>query len=395
MNFSPRAVLGGLLLVPALAAALASPAAEPAILWETPGVIYYRDITPRQPLVVHVVRIDRSRADLEFQTTLGGRDQIGLSVLSEQAQSIPPEKGRALAAINGDYFYIYRPFLGDPMNLQILAGGELVSGPGDNRAFFYLDAQGRPGITNAAEDFTVTWPDGRTTKTGLNETPTPEAAVLYSRAAGPTTRIEGIELILGKSGAGPWLPVRAGKVLAARVLEINRKGYSPITADTLVLSIDPKKISQYPALTPGMELKIAMTTVPDLSGARLAIGGGPTLVRGGKPREAREFPGFAVRHPRSAMGWNDQYYFFVQADGRQPRYSMGMSLAELSAYFVKLGCNHAINLDGGGSCTTWIAGKIVNHPSQGQERPSANALVLVRKPSPPAAPAAPAPATPR
>jgi exopolysaccharide biosynthesis protein len=56
-----------------------------------------------------------------------------------------------------------------------------------------------------------------------------------------------------------------------------------------------------------------------------------------------------------------------------------MTLAELANYFVKLNCAHAINLDGGGSCTTWIAGNIVNSPSQGRERPSANALVLVRK----------------
>ena len=34
---------------------------------------------------------------------------------------------------------------------------------------------------------------------------------------------------------------------------------------------------------------------------------------------------------------------------------------------------------GGGSCTTWVAGKIVNNPSQGRERPTANALVVVRR----------------
>lgn len=113
----------------------------------------------------------------------------------------------------------------------------------------------------------------------------------------------------------------------------------------------------------------------------MAIGGGPTLVRGGKARDAHEFQGFQMREPRTAMGWSEKYYYFVQADGRQPRYSMGMSLEELASYFVKLGCDHAINLDGGGSCTTWVGGKIVNSPAQrGRERPSANALVVLRKP---------------
>ncbi len=82
------------------------------------------------------------------------------------------------------------------------------------------------------------------------------------------------------------------------------------------------------------------------------------------------------------MGWNDKYFYLVQVDGRQPRYSMGMTLPELAEYFLKLNCEYAINLDGGGSCTTWLSGRIVNSPSQGRERPSANALVLVRKAAP-------------
>ncbi len=102
-------------------------------------------------------------------------------------------------------------------------------------------------------------------------------------------------------------------------------------------------------------------------------------MREGKARAAREFPGFQRRDPRTAFGWNDRYYFFVQADGRQPRYSMGMTMAELADYCVELGCDYALNLDGGGSCATWLAGRIVNSPSQrGKERPSANALVVVR-----------------
>jgi exopolysaccharide biosynthesis protein len=150
----------------------------------------------------------------------------------------------------------------------------------------------------------------------------------------------------------------------------------------MVLSLGPRTIKQLPPLVPGMEIKITTATTPSLAGALMAVGGGPTLVRGGKARSAQELPGYLRRDPRTALGWNDKYYYIVQADGRQPRYSMGMNLVELANYFVKLGCDSAINLDGGGSCTTWVGGKIVNRPSQGRERPSANALVLVRKTKP-------------
>jgi hypothetical protein len=285
-----------------------------------------------------------------------------------------------LVAINGDYFNLIRPFLGDPRTLQILHGGELVSSPGENRAFFYLDARGQPHITNVVDSFAVVWPNGKSAPLGLNETPDTGQAVLYTRVAGPTTRVQGIDLILERNGTAPWLPLRIGQTLSAKIKEVNRQGYSKTGCDRLVISLSPRMLSQLPPLEAGMELKISTATVPDLSGTTLAIGGGPTLVRGGKVRDAREFSGYLRRDPRSAMGWNDQYYYFVQVDGRQPRYSMGMTLSELAEYFVKLKCDHAINLDGGGSCTTWVAGKIVNSPSQrGSERASANALVVVRK----------------
>jgi hypothetical protein len=363
------------------AACIAS-AATNEIIWQEQGVCYYREINARIPLAVHVVRIDRTQKDLEFHTTLGGKGQFGMDTLSEQVKFIKPEVGQPVAAINGDYFYRNDPLLGDPRNLQILRGGELVSGPGVDRAFFYLDARGEPHLTNALSAFKVIWPDGKTTPIGLNESPTASGqAVLYTSAAGQSTRRQAVDLILERNGTNSWLPLQIGRTLHARVREVNSKGFTRIRPDCMVLSLDPRTASQIPTLAPGVELKISITTRPDLSDAVLAIGGGPTLVRGGKARDESEFIGqqLEMRNPRSAMGWNEKYYYFVQADGRQPRYSMGMSLEELANYFVKLGCDYAINLDGGGSCTTWVAGNVVNSPSQGQERPSANALVLVRK----------------
>jgi hypothetical protein len=355
-------------------------AATNEVAWEEPGICYYRDINSRIPLAVHVVRIDRAQKDLEFYTTLGGPGKIGTATLSEQVRSIKPEIGQPVAAINGDYFFQNYPLLGDPMNLQILRGGELVSGPGEDRAFFYLDAQGEPHLTNAVSAFKVIWPDGKTTVFELNKLPEDDRqAVLFTTAVGRITLRAGVDLILERNGNNPWLPLRIGQTLSAKILEVNPKGFSKIRPDCMVISLDPRRASQLPSLAPGVELKISAATVPDLSGAILAIGGGPTLVRNGKARDSSEFHGMQMRNPRSAMGWNEKYYYFVQADGRQPRDSMGMNLEELANFFVKLDCDYAINLDGGGSCTTWVAGKTVNSPSQGRERASANALVVVRK----------------
>jgi exopolysaccharide biosynthesis protein len=46
---------------------------------------------------------------------------------------------------------------------------------------------------------------------------------------------------------------------------------------------------------------------------------------------------------------------------------------------VELGCQEAMNLDGGGSATLWYNGRVQNRPCDGYERPIANALVILKK----------------
>jgi exopolysaccharide biosynthesis protein len=123
---------------------------------------------------------------------------------------------------------------------------------------------------------------------------------------------------------------------------------------------------------------------------RTAIGGGPALLRAGKivpikrPDKAAASLAYSERslferHPRSALAWNDKYFFFIEVDGRQKNLSMGMTLPELSDYMLKLGCTDALNLDGGGSSTFWLEGRVLNSPSDKRERSLANAVMIVQK----------------
>jgi exopolysaccharide biosynthesis protein len=45
---------------------------------------------------------------------------------------------------------------------------------------------------------------------------------------------------------------------------------------------------------------------------------------------------------------------------------------------VQLGAIEAMNLDGGGSATMVVGGRIVNEPSDGRERPIGSALLVLR-----------------
>ena len=149
----------------------------------------------------------------------------------------------------------------------------------------------------------------------------------------------------------------------------------------MVLSLGPSAAARAPQVTPGTILKLSMATTPELKGVRTAIGGGPHLVHEGAPQLSYDHRSHE-RHPRAAIGWNTKHFFFVAVDGRQPGLSMGMTLAELAGYMVKLGCDEAMNLDGGGSVEMWLEGRIVNSPCFRYERSTANALVLVQKETP-------------
>jgi len=89
-------------------------------------------------------------------------------------------------------------------------------------------------------------------------------------------------------------------------------------------------------------------------------------------------------HPRTAVGASADgaTLWLVVVDGRQPRYSEGVSLAELAEFLLELGADVALNLDGGGSSTLVAAGpggpQLLNAPIHTdipmRQRPVANHL---------------------
>ena len=98
------------------------------------------------------------------------------------------------------------------------------------------------------------------------------------------------------------------------------------------------------------------------NGAWQAWSFGPMLLDNGQPMttfNSRVTP----RNPRAAIGcFEPGHYCFVLVDGRQPGYSSGMTLTELSGLFHDLGCKTAYNLDGGQSAVMVFLDAWVNRP---------------------------------
>lgn len=339
------------------------------------GLAYQHEEIPAGPWSTHVVRIARQNPDFELHAALPRGTAFGLATLSDHIRAMPREWGRPVAGINGDFFRRKQPYLGDPKGLQICRG-ELVSAPCD-WSCFWIDAEGNPHMTNVLPRFVVTWPTGEKTPFGLNEERLRSAAVLYTRVVGSTTQTSGgRELILEQDGTGTWLPLQVGMSYTARVREVREGGNSPIAPQTMVLSLGRQVAAQVPVVKAGDTMQISTATWPDLKGATTGLGGGPPLVRDGKVIERDDA---RVRHPRAAVGWNNDLFFLVEVDGRQRGLSVGMTIRELAEYMVRLGCTEALNLDGGGSATCWVYGQVMNMPSQGGERGMGNALVVIQK----------------
>lgn len=377
-GFSPARIIAAALATVGLCSAFTSPHATAADEPRGRAVAYSNDQVPAGPWSIHIIKVDRSNPEYELHTMLADGEVSGMTTLTEQVKALPAELGRPIAAINGDFYHTSpKPYYGDPQGVQILRG-ELVSGPTDH-ACFWIDAEGKPRTGVVQPLFRMTWVDETTTPFGLNEDRPADGAVLYTPAMGRSTgtKAGGREVVLEAVEKDSWLPLRIGAKLRARVQDIRDAGDTPLKPGIMVLSMGPQLIVDAPAIKVGDVVEVSTATTPDLKGARLALGGGPRLISDGRQVNGWKSPN--QRHPRTALGWNDQYLFLVLVDGRQPGLSVGMSYQELADYFLKLGCTHAINLDGGGSASMWAFGSVVSKPSEGQERPIANGLVLVKK----------------
>lgn len=97
----------------------------------------------------------------------------------------------------------------------------------------------------------------------------------------------------------------------------------------------------------------------------------------------------STRASRTAIGIKaDGTVVMFMVDGRQAPYSVGMTMAEVAAAMEDLGCEQAVNLDGGGSSTfatqregepeSSTAGLTLRcHPSDGYERKVSNTIMVL------------------
>ncbi len=119
-------------------------------------------------------------------------------------------------------------------------------------------------------------------------------------------------------------------------------------------------------------------------GAEKAIGCGALIVDNGQIVEDTTLSHYTSAQPRTAIGIKeDGSVVMFAVDGRQTKYSKGLTLKQLSREMIRLSCITAANLDGGGSTIVKAAlpdtrtFDTVSKPSEGEERKISNAVGFI------------------
>ena len=339
------------------------------------------------PWSVHIIEIDLPHAwknGIRLQTWRADPLQHGLGRVSQIASS-----PNILAAINGDFFHGQEHKRPSGMQIQ---QSRLLHVPQTRSALAFSD-NGKPHIDIfhfAANVITAT---GQSLPIKAFNRRAPDSTLaLYTPYA--QTQHDTIYApycyVLQKLNNTSVL----NDTVSARVVQI-RRYIMPFRLQTnqWLLTAAPN----YPhinAIAAGDTIQISCLLPPSNLPLSSAIGGGPRILRDGKIsieyQQEHLSQAFAEdRHPRTAVGYSRDRtsLFLVTVDGRQPGFSIGMTLEEL-AHFMRYELSifthsrtnayQALNLDGGGSTIMAVHQEVVNRPSdQTGERPVANALLVV------------------
>lgn len=332
---------------------------------------------------VYVARVDMSQPLLRFEASISNDRIAGLEPATSQANRKNKEGHRAVAAINADYFDQNQA----PFGIHVQDGELIAYGP-KPRPSFGVTAGRQAMIGNAGVSGSLCRVDGicmpvarlnqgRTMGEGTGELD------LYTTRFGESTGTDdsGTEVIL--SGAPSPLPVKGSFELTVKRVR-TKAGSTKLMPSEVVLSGSGVGARFLDLLPDGAHVAFTLSITGGWENVRHAISGPNFLVREGSVAIDPYSHGYAdVPLARSGIGITakgDVILFAI--DGRQPGYSLGVTLDEFAELMVSQGVVTGLNLDGGGSTTLGIRRPgddgvtMVNRGADGAERAIGNSLLL-------------------
>lgn len=308
---------------------------------------------------VHILRIEALSNKIQVLPILANEGIAQRENLSSMAK-----RYNAVAGINGSYF----TWRGDPIGTLII-NRKLISSPLYKRSVFGITEDDTLIFGNP--DFSGTLRSGKISVKidAVNQPRRGSSLVVFTPeyARSTLTAEIGKEFVIVK-----------GKIVGVHTKD------ALIPPDGVVVSAGGVKASLLSSLNLGQSVELDYSIDKPWNSIKHALCGGPRLLANGKVSingVEEKFDNSIIngRHPRTAVAMTfDGDLLLIVVDGRK-KDSIGMKLIELAEYLQRLGCMHAINLDGGGSTAMYLNGKIINRPSDGSERRISNGILVTKR----------------
>jgi hypothetical protein len=338
-----------------------------------PGLTYDRklEFTTFGPVVANVLTVPRPGGLWQLKPVLSNETILGTERLTAIERRYSTTA--TVAGVNGDLFGAS----GAPSGILLRSGG-LDQPPLAGRSSIGIDSSGALTVGRVA--MLATW-QGSGPRRALNDVngpPGSNSVSLFTPAWGAATPSTpgSVEITLS-----PFPATATSVELTAPVVGVSAGGGTAIPAGGAVLVARGTAAARLQAESPlGRTVRIRLILRPSWSLVVEAIGGGPVLVRKGKPifRANEDFTPDQLlpRTARTAVGQlADGRFLLVTVDGGQPGYSAGATNFELALLMVKLGAVTAAALDSGRSSAMAFDGQLLGRPL-GPERPIGDALLV-------------------
>jgi hypothetical protein len=340
-----------------------------------PGVTYDREkrIIGGAPVVLHIVRAPSGGELYRLRPVLSDGTVPGRQTVPSMQRGLA---GRATTVgVNGDFFNLDS---GRPNGLS-LRSRVLRVRPNAYRSSLAVGSTGTVVVNRFQLD--AWWQAGSYDAHPLKEfnrpLTAPGVALFTPPWAARTPRLRGsVDVVFGR-----FPRARLDRTLTGTVTWVRRGGGTRVPPGGAVLqargSWRATLLAEAPRGT-SVAVQLQLTGFP--ADAADGIGGGPLLVRDGAPvSEAGEWFSFdqlMSRHPRTAVGQlPNGRLVFVVVEGRS-RYSRGLTNWQMAQTMAGLGAWTAMGLDGGGSSTLAVDGRVLNRPSDGAPRRVADGLFV-------------------
>jgi len=351
-----------------------------------PGIQYFTStdrtlVDEAGPIALYLLKLDARRVKLT--DTLARGEVLGMDTVSAIAA-----RHQAIAAINGGFFNRAN---GEPVG-TLKVNGELVSDSPVIRGVVLIRSPAS-GATSLEFDqvsvrmtasFTVGARTWRVPIDGVDTTRERGKVMLYTplyhadtdtASAGTEWALDGqpLHVVSMRRNAGHTPIPRRGAVLSYGGLDL------PDSLAALAIDVRVTLSTSWTVLNgmPPGQLDRAESIV---DGAGLLRLRGRTMTNWATGESLNPDSFINMRHPRTMIGVDAAGAIWMAAiDGRQPDRSIGMTLPDMARLAERLGLRDALNLDGGGSTTMVVNGRIVNKPSDPTGPRQVNDAILVNE----------------